>query len=89
MRLSEQRAQAVREQLIRRGIDPQRLTAQGYGGTKPIAENKTGEGRQRNRRVEFTITQAGGRAPAPRVQPEPPRPRPGGVALPAGPRLPG
>lgn len=89
LHLSRQRAQAVREQLIRRGIDPERLTAEGYGGTRPLTENKTGEGRQRNRRVEFTITQAAGKAPAPPVQPEPRRPRPGGVVLPAGPRLPG
>jgi outer membrane protein OmpA-like peptidoglycan-associated protein len=51
--LSQQRADAVRQYLIEKGIDPARLTAKGYGQDKPIADNKTSAGRAQNRRVEI------------------------------------
>lgn len=51
--LSEQRADAVKTQLIAMGVDPSRLTSKGYGDTQPIAGNDTPEGRANNRRVEF------------------------------------
>ncbi|TVQ17009.1 MAG: hypothetical protein EA361_03240 [Bacteroidetes bacterium] len=54
-RLSGQRAQAVVEFLIERGIDRERLTYKGYGFDRPIAPNDTPEGRQMNRRTEFEI----------------------------------
>jgi len=54
-RLSEQRAKAVMQYLIERGIEASRLQAVGYGLTKPVADNKTEEGRARNRRVELVI----------------------------------
>ncbi len=54
-RLSEQRARAVVEFLIGRGIRNDRLTFKGYGFEKPIASNNTAEGRQLNRRTEFEI----------------------------------
>lgn len=51
-KLSEKRAKSVRDYLVTKlGIDGNRLTAKGYGLTKPIASNKTAEGRQQNRRV--------------------------------------
>jgi outer membrane protein OmpA-like peptidoglycan-associated protein len=53
--LSERRAQAVRDYLVGKGISEKRLTAKGYGKTKPVADNATEEGRLQNRRVEFTI----------------------------------
>ena len=53
MKLSQLRADAVRTQLISMGIDAGRLTAKGYGETKPIADNTTPEGKANNRRVEF------------------------------------
>ncbi|MFN8257228.1 MAG: OmpA family protein [Bacteroidales bacterium] len=53
--LSLERANAVREYIIKNGIEPERLTAKGYGKTKPLTDNKTEEGRQKNRRVDFTI----------------------------------
>ena len=59
-RLSQKRADAVREYLIDKGIDGGRLVAKGYGQTKPIASNKTDEGRAENRRVEFNILEGGG-----------------------------
>lgn len=55
-RLSERRAQAVRNALIQRhGIMPSRITAQGYGESRPVATNETEEGRQQNRRVVVVI----------------------------------
>lgn len=51
--LSQKRAAAVMGWLIAKGIDPDRLTAQGYGDSKPIADNSTSEGRAKNRRVEL------------------------------------
>lgn len=51
--LSEQRAAAVRKTLTDGGIDAKRLTAKGYGLTKPVADNSTEEGRAKNRRVEL------------------------------------
>jgi outer membrane protein OmpA-like peptidoglycan-associated protein/opacity protein-like surface antigen len=53
--LSLQRANAVRDHLIERGIDPGRLETEGFGSKKPIADNATREGRAKNRRVEFRI----------------------------------
>lgn len=54
--LSEGRANAVRADLIKRGVAPERMTAEGKGEKEPVADNDTEEGRQLNRRVEFTIT---------------------------------
>lgn len=54
--LSQNRAETVMESLINKGISPSRLSAKGYGATKPIASNETEEGRRENRRTEFIIT---------------------------------
>ena len=51
--LSQQRADAVRKQLIKMGTDAARLTSKGLGDTAPIADNSTPEGKANNRRVEF------------------------------------
>lgn len=51
--LSQQRAAAVRDQLIRMGVDASRLTSKGFGDTIPVGDNSTLEGRANNRRVEF------------------------------------
>ena len=53
--LSDQRAQAVRDFVIAQGIDASRITAKGYGETKPVATNDTEEGRAQNRRTEVTV----------------------------------
>ena len=53
-RLSAARAETVRQYLISKGVAADRLTAAGYGPTKPVASNKTAEGRSQNRRVELT-----------------------------------
>ena len=55
MILSEGRAKSVHDNLIERGIDDSRLEYEGKGESEPIADNSTDEGRQQNRRVEFTI----------------------------------
>jgi OmpA-OmpF porin, OOP family len=51
-KLSQQRADAVRDYLISKGIEKDRIKAVGYGDEKPIAPNDTSEGRQKNRRIE-------------------------------------
>ena len=64
-KLSDDRAHSVMKYIIEHGIDAGRLSAQGYGPKRPIADNNTNEGRQRNRRVEFHIKEQTGGAPAP------------------------
>lgn len=54
--LSDKRANAVRDYLIKKGVAAERLTAKGYGDTMPIEDNKTSKGRTLNRRVEFAVT---------------------------------
>lgn len=56
MRLSQRRANAVRDYLLRQGVSPDRVTATGYGESNPIADNSTAAGRARNRRVEMHRT---------------------------------
>ena len=56
--LSQARADAVREYLIRGGVGEKRLTAVGYGPKRPIASNSTRAGRKLNRRVEFRLDEA-------------------------------
>jgi outer membrane protein OmpA-like peptidoglycan-associated protein len=53
--LSQDRAQAVLDYLVGKGVDPARLQAKGYGETRTIDTNETAEGRAANRRVEFNI----------------------------------
>lgn len=55
MKLSDNRSKSVVDYLIQKGIPADRLTAKGYGETKPIDTNDTDEGRQNNRRTEFKI----------------------------------
>lgn len=55
LRLSQERAGAVLQFLVSQGIDASRLIARGYGETQPVADNGTGAGRERNRRVEFNV----------------------------------
>ncbi|MGA1308002.1 MAG: OmpA family protein, partial [Candidatus Kapaibacteriota bacterium] len=54
LNLSQKRAQSVMDFLVSKGIDPIRLSAQGFGEELPISSNDTPEGREQNRRVEFT-----------------------------------
>jgi OOP family OmpA-OmpF porin len=53
--LSEKRAQAVLDYLVRAGLPADRFTATGYGSTQPIASNDSDEGRAQNRRIEFLV----------------------------------
>ncbi len=55
IKLSQDRAEAVRNYLIRSGISGKRIVAVGYGDTKPVASNNTDEGRSLNRRTEVKI----------------------------------
>jgi outer membrane protein OmpA-like peptidoglycan-associated protein len=53
--LSQRRAEAVRAYLVSRGVSADRATAQGFGLTRPIADNSSAEGRANNRRVEIVV----------------------------------
>ncbi|HET7409289.1 MAG TPA: OmpA family protein [Paracoccaceae bacterium] len=57
-RLSEQRASAVAQYLVSRGVNPARLQSYGMGESQPVASNATSSGQQANRRVEILITPA-------------------------------
>lgn len=57
LKLSKDRAEAVKKYLTSKGISSDRLSANGYGQEKPVADNKTAEGRSKNRRVEFSTRQ--------------------------------
>jgi outer membrane protein OmpA-like peptidoglycan-associated protein len=54
-RLSQARADAVRDYLVERGVRPERIRAEGHGEEQPIADNESAEGRANNRRVEIVI----------------------------------
>ena len=55
-KLSEQRANNVRDYLVSQGLSADSLTAQGFGQADPVADNKTAAGRQKNRRVEIVVS---------------------------------
>jgi OmpA-OmpF porin, OOP family len=53
--LSEKRAQAVTDYLVKAGLPADRFTATGYGSTQPVASNDTDEGKAQNRRIDFVV----------------------------------
>ncbi len=73
LKLSQERADAVRNYLIRQGIPTERITAVGFGPDQPVASNETPEGRRQNRRVELVVTgESIGFPDTPAGQPTPP-----------------
>jgi len=77
LKLSQRRAEAVREYLIKKGIDAARLTAIGYGESRPAVKGTSNEARDQNRRVEFIIVNPQAATPAPTGRsplPAPPAP---------------
>jgi outer membrane protein OmpA-like peptidoglycan-associated protein len=56
MKLSQQRADGVRDFLVQQGLTPDTVTALGMGKADPVADNSTNEGRQKNRRVEIIVS---------------------------------
>ena len=65
VKLSDDRAKSVMAYLVGKGISDKILTAKGFGSSKPIADNATEDGREKNRRVEFNVTEGAAAAPAP------------------------
>lgn len=59
LRLSQDRANAVRSALVAGGVDASKISAEGFGESQPVANNDTPAGRQQNRRVEIVIVGAG------------------------------
>jgi OOP family OmpA-OmpF porin len=57
MKLSDDRSKSVMKYFVDHGIEANKLTAKGFGETKPIGDNETEEGREKNRRVEFNIVE--------------------------------
>lgn len=55
-RLSEDRAESVKSYLVKKGVGEISITAEGKGESEPIADNNTAEGREKNRRVVFSVT---------------------------------
>ncbi|NLW74880.1 MAG: OmpA family protein [Methanomicrobiales archaeon] len=56
MKLSQMRAESVRQYIISKGINPERIRATGFGSSSPIADNRTAAGRAQNRRIEIIRT---------------------------------
>jgi outer membrane protein OmpA-like peptidoglycan-associated protein len=84
-KLSEQRADAVRDYLVSQGIADNSVSARGLGESNPIAPNDTAQGRQKNRRVQIVVAGAG-LAPQPGGPPSPtPAPAPSGALAPGAP----
>ena len=57
LKLSQARAESVRDYLVKQGVDPSRIEAVGYGETRPISSNRTTAGKEKNRRVDFIIVE--------------------------------
>ncbi len=55
MDLSQRRANTIKKYLVTKGIDEKRLTAQGFGDTRPLVPNDSEENKAKNRRVEFKV----------------------------------
>lgn len=74
LELSAKRAQAVRDYLASHGVAPDRISSEGMGFSRPIADNKTAEGRANNRRVEIVVQPSGqGQQGQPMQQPASPQ----------------
>ena len=58
-KLSQERADAVKQWLVERGVGAERIKTRGVGSAEPIADNKTNAGRAKNRRIEFKVLQTG------------------------------
>jgi OOP family OmpA-OmpF porin len=56
-KLSQDRADSVKQYIVDQGVDPKRIKTRGAGANEPIADNKTKAGREKNRRIEFKVLQ--------------------------------
>jgi len=64
LKLSDERAKSVMHYLAEHGVEKTRMAAKGFGTTQPIADNATEVGREKNRRVDFTITDSAAKGAA-------------------------
>jgi outer membrane protein OmpA-like peptidoglycan-associated protein len=83
--LSIKRAEAVYQYLVNKGVPPELMRTEGYGESRPVADNETDSGRAQNRRVELRVAPAGGPAAAPPAEAPAPgaEPAPGEAPPPA------
>ena len=83
-KLSDDRAKSVRDALVKRGVEANRFLAKGYGPAVPIGDNKTPEGKQKNRRVQFIVLEKAAKVPAvpPGATQPPPAAQPGATQPP-------
>jgi outer membrane protein OmpA-like peptidoglycan-associated protein len=87
-KLSENRADAVRDFLVTQGVPTGNISATGYGEAKPVADNSTAQGRQQNRRVNLVVSgdAIGVEQSSPDSAPPPPPPPPSGTSTPPEPQ---
>ena len=88
MKLSKKRADSVKAYLVSAGVAETRITAVGYGPDKPIADNKTKAGKEKNRRIEFRLVSQAGDTAADAPAPSAPAPSPSAAAPPPPPPTP-
>lgn len=86
--LSQERAESVRDYLVQKGVEAQRVTAIGKGEESPIADNESAEGRATNRRVEIIVSAANAPASSGSATPNPADPSTPTGAMPATPGTP-
>ncbi|HET6151028.1 MAG TPA: OmpA family protein [Polyangia bacterium] len=83
MTLSRERADAAKAYFVKAGIDPGRIVTVGYGPDKPIADNKSKGGAEKNRRIEFRLISQDEATGSPSSPATPPVPAPGPAPTPA------
>jgi outer membrane protein OmpA-like peptidoglycan-associated protein len=88
LKLSDKRAASVKQYLVGRGVEADRMSSKGFGKTMPIADNNTDEGRELNRRVELKVTDSNGGVTSESATPASTEAAPAALAADAAPAAP-